>query len=775
MLKRHRLLLAGVASLALLASAPPGGRALSATHDTVVSPDPADATPHVLDGKVEAILPMGNRVYVAGSFTQVRNAGESRVIARHGLFALDPATNRVDETFVADFDVNPGGTPERSVRALAPAPGNNELFVGGEFGTLGGTAARKLVKLNAVNGGRDSTFDVSVSAAVKDLVVHGQRLFLAGEFSTVNGQTRNGLDAVDATSGGLDSDVAVAFTAPRQGNDARVETIAVTPDGTTLVAGGNFTVVDGQSRWQMALVDVGSRPARLLDWQTNRFDDRDEQGQLRCASAFDSHPRDVDVSPDGGWFVVVTTGAYSSRGSLCDTASRWETSFRGAALQPTWVDYSGGDSFTAVAVTGAAVYVGGHSRWLNNPKSDGSNQTATAGPGSVTREGIAALDPASGLPLPWNPGRERGEGAWAIASTPDGLWVGSDTDKIGGWTAPGCEGCEYHQKLAFFPLAGGAAVAQPQPIGLPAELLSVGPAGLVKRAFDGATLGAPVALGTAADGGRVRGAFWLAGQLYEGRDDGRLLRWRYDGTTFGEAAEVNLRGLPPAHQNHNAIMYGFPVADVTGMFYDGGRLYYTVAGDRRLFYRYFLSQPNVADDVVGAQVLVASGAGDGLDWSRVQGMTAAGGAIYWSEGTDLRRVDFAAGQPRPGTVTTVARGVNLDARGLFLLPPGGGAPLPPSGPRPPDTVNPASVGPSGYWMVDDRGTVSSFGQAVHHGDIGTAAPGQRTVAVDLEPTPTRRGYWVVDDDGRVFGFGDARYLGGVAAGALAKGEKVPSM
>ena len=34
-----------------------------------------------------------------------------------------------------------------------------------------------------------------------------------------------------------------------------------------------------------------------------------------------------------------------------------------------------------------------------------------------------------------------------------GLWVGSDTDKIGGWTAPGCEGCEFHQKLAFFPLA----------------------------------------------------------------------------------------------------------------------------------------------------------------------------------------------------------------------------------------------------------------------------------------------------------------------------------
>ena len=61
--------------------------------------------------------------------------------------------------------------------------------------------------------------------------------------------------------------------------------------------------------------------------------------RFRCASAFDSHPRDVDVSPDGGWFVVVTTGAYSSRGSLCDTASEmpprsmWEARFETARAQ----------------------------------------------------------------------------------------------------------------------------------------------------------------------------------------------------------------------------------------------------------------------------------------------------------------------------------------------------------------------------------------------------------------------------------------------------------
>jgi hypothetical protein len=53
--------------------------------------------------------------------------------------------------------------------------------------------------------------------------------------------------------------------------------------------------------------------------------------------------RDVDVSPDGSYFVVVTTGAYRA-GSLCDAAARWETAVTGPSQQPTWVDDTGSDT-----------------------------------------------------------------------------------------------------------------------------------------------------------------------------------------------------------------------------------------------------------------------------------------------------------------------------------------------------------------------------------------------------------------------------------------------
>ncbi len=92
-------------------------------------------------------------------------------------------------------------------------------------------------------------------------------------------------------------------------------------------------------------------------------------------------------------------------------------------------------------------------RWMNNPYAGDA-----AGPGAVPREGIAALDPTTGLPLSWNPGRDRGVGVFDMLATSTGLWVGSDTNLIGG---------ETRRKIAFFPLAGGTT--------LPAQVLGAVP------------------------------------------------------------------------------------------------------------------------------------------------------------------------------------------------------------------------------------------------------------------------------------------------------------
>jgi hypothetical protein len=155
---------------------------------------------------------------------------------------------------------------------------------------------------------------------------------------------------------------------------------------------------------------------------------------------FDTYLRQVKFSPDGRYFVVVATGRASSPTKLCDSAARFETA-GGGRHNPTWVQRTGGDSLYAVAVTGAAVYVGGHQRYLDNPY---GSDAKGPGAGAVSRVGIGAVSPTTGKALPWNPTRTRGVGVRAFVATPRGLLVGSDTDQLGK---------EYHGRIGMFPLS----------------------------------------------------------------------------------------------------------------------------------------------------------------------------------------------------------------------------------------------------------------------------------------------------------------------------------
>jgi hypothetical protein len=628
----RRILLALMSAAVLAGLVAQPGAAVNVPQAVVVSSDPANWTPHVLDGKVNAIVQVGNTVVAGGQFTNVASATAPTVaIPRGNIFAFDATTGAISTTFAPALDAQ--------VESLAVAPDGLHVFAGGSFTKINGVAQKSLVKLRLSDGARITAFKGKTNARVKDMAVSGGRLYLGGTFKTVNGVARTALAAVDPVTGALSADVNLAITGPRTGT-VNVDKFDVTPDGSRLIAIGNWTLVAGLQRDQIVMVDLTTNPVRVADWATTRF-------QQQCSSAFSTYMRDVDVSPDGSYFVVGTTGAYRA-GSLCDTASRWETARSGAGQQPTWVDYTGGDTLYSVAITGTAVYVGGHQRWLNN-----SFAADRAGPGAVAREGIAALDPVNGLPLSWNPGRDRGVGAFALVSTPQGLWIGSDTDRIGRY--------EYHGRIAFMPVAGGLPVPASRVGTLPGQLYKLGQDGTMARHdFDGTTAGAATSVSTGVNWSTVRGAFMVSGRLYTGNADGTMTVRDFDGTTPGFTTTIALNGLTSTQ---------FPISRVTGMFFSNGRLYYTLSADARLYYRYFTPESGI----LGADTFVASGATDGRNWSTVSGMTMASGRLFYATSSGaLSSVDFSTGVPT-GTATVVS-GPTVDgkswlSRGLFVLAP----------------------------------------------------------------------------------------------------------
>ena len=558
--------------------------------------------------------------------------GGGAIMARNNIFAFDPATGAIDTSFAPSLNA--------AVNALEPASDGQSVFVGGAFTSVNGATVNRLTKLAVSNGQRLTAFTANASGLVRDLALRGGRLFVGGNFGTIRGQSRARLAAVNETTGSVDPNLNLPFSGTHNGGTTNVFKLDVNPAGTRLVAIGNFTAVGGVARRQVAVLDVAAGgPAAVANWQTDRFADA-------CASVFDTYMRDVDVSPDGTYFVVVTTGAYRA-GRLCDTASRWETGASGSGLQPTWASYTGGDTLWSVGVTGTAVYVGGHQRWHNNPfRGD------AAGAGAVPREGIAALDPVNGLPFSWNPGRTRGVGVFALYATAEGLWVGSDTEQLGG---------EFHARLGMFPTAGGTAPPQQRIGALPGAMYRLGADGsLVRRSFDGGGFGAPTTVATGVNRAQARGAYMVSGRLYAGWSDNNLNVRSFDGTTAGPAGNLNLFGL-----NGGATGANFPVSNVTGTFFDPalGRLYYTLSGDDRLLYRGF----ELESGVVGAEVFVAAATGFG----GVRGMTMAGGSIYLANAAGtLSRVAYAGGAPQ-GAATPISGpgidGINWASQGLFVL------------------------------------------------------------------------------------------------------------
>lgn len=141
----------------------------------------------------------------------------------------------------ADYQFSPN--PDNVVRAVA-VDGSGNVYVGGDFANIDGTAQPYLAKIDS-DGEIDGTFAPTLNGPVHAIVIHSDGdIVVAGTFTSVNSTTRNRAAKL-ATDGTLDS----------WDPNVNGPVYALAEKGTgDIVLGGDFAQVSSTNRQNLAVV-----------------------------------------------------------------------------------------------------------------------------------------------------------------------------------------------------------------------------------------------------------------------------------------------------------------------------------------------------------------------------------------------------------------------------------------------------------------------------------------------------------------------------------------
>jgi hypothetical protein len=218
--------------------------------------------------------------------------------------------------------------------------------VGGTFTALGSTARNRLAAVDVSTGAVDSAFDPSANNAVYALATSsdGGRVYAGGLLSSVNGTSRDRLAAIDASTGEVDPS-----WNPKA--NSTVTSLALSPDGRRVYAGGGFTRVGSTTRNRLASIDA----------TTGAVDGQWNAGTNDIVRSLAVSGNSVYV---GGDFTAVTapntptTGESRTRLARVDGAT--------GALDSSWKPTADNSVLSFYPSSdGSSVYVGGAFRTIN--------------------------------------------------------------------------------------------------------------------------------------------------------------------------------------------------------------------------------------------------------------------------------------------------------------------------------------------------------------------------------------------------------------------------
>jgi hypothetical protein len=381
------------------------------------------------NNSVKALAIMGNTLYAGGNFTFI--GGQSR----YRLAALDATTGQLSSWNPFAEDTVLYNRSDRILVNTLSLLGEN-IFVGGNFTSIGGVCRNYLASLDATTG-QPTSWNPNLNGIVKTLVLSNKKLYVGGSFTSIGGQSRSRLAAIDITSGQVTpwnpivndqiNTCAISnqliyiggfFTSVGGQSRSRLAAIDITsgqvtpwnPDANNVVntlvlhdnrfyVGGHFTIIDGQNRNYLAAIDIASGQLTPLNPNVS-----DMNG---WHSYIDAMIINDDKLYVGGNFTIID-GQNRNYLAAIDIASGQVTSWN--------PDVDGG--VTSCAILGTTIYIGG----------------IFTSVGGQSRNHVAAIDITSGQVTPWNP--DANGTIYCIYPYNESLYIGGDFTKILGRGMP---------------------------------------------------------------------------------------------------------------------------------------------------------------------------------------------------------------------------------------------------------------------------------------------------------------------------------------------------
>jgi len=194
---------------------------------------------------VKTLAVAGTTVYVGGDFSFVNR------VTRHGVAALDP--DGVPTSF--NPDAGPGG-PNTFNDVGAIVVWGNDIYLGGNFTSMGGQPRNRIAKVSK-DGTLDPIFNPNATGGnipgIDTIVVTSSDVYVGGDFSSIGGQPRIDLAKLNPITGLVDGGRQSFDPDPLNGViPSRVRTLQVSGDD--VYAGGDFTSIGGKSRNKIAKI-----------------------------------------------------------------------------------------------------------------------------------------------------------------------------------------------------------------------------------------------------------------------------------------------------------------------------------------------------------------------------------------------------------------------------------------------------------------------------------------------------------------------------------------